>query len=77
MDRKRFKDLKEVDKIIIELEKLEYAHCKIFHMSRLNTERQNKLEPIRSENGVFFYMTMCITPTHQYLYLGVLPEFKR
>lgn len=28
MDRKRFKDLKEVDKIIIELEKLEYALSK-------------------------------------------------
>lgn len=33
-------------------------------------------DPIKSENDVFFYMTMCITPTHQYLYLGVLPEFK-
>lgn len=28
MDRKRFKDLKEVNKIIIELEKLEYALSK-------------------------------------------------
>jgi hypothetical protein len=33
-------------------------------------------DPIKSENDVFFYMTMYITPTHQYLYLGVLPEFK-
>ena len=27
-------------------------------------------DPIRSENGVFFYMTMCITPTHRYLKNG-------
>ena len=34
-------------------------------------------DPYRSEGNIFFYDTVYITEDNQYLYLGILPEFKQ
>lgn len=34
-------------------------------------------DPIKSEDGVLFYMTVHRINSNKYLYLGILPEFKQ